>query len=531
MLKATQPVPLSELDRRVFDQLVPPEHYLRQVQRHVDFERFRPRLVEAYHPTKGRPAIDPIRMLKILFLCFHYRLSDRQVMARAQTDVAFRWFLDLGLSDAVPNHTSDTYFRNRIGVERFGQVFQDLVTQAREHGLVKDRLRLKDATHLLASAADLAPRALVAQVRDRLLAAAEPFFAEWVAEQRARLETLRQTTAEHPEVERLAARIAYLREIAVPLRERVTALPAVGAAKDAKRQRLANALALAEKLLADCDDPSAGNRLVNAVDPEARTGWHGGIFLGYVVDLLEDADSEIITAINVMAGNGAEAADAIALIEQEEAAQGNDVAGLSMDGAGFNGPMLRELTDPAGLNLEVTVPPPAEPKRATFGPERFALTVIDEAVSELTCPNGQTTRQRSRTEKNTGYRYVFASRKCAGCPLRSECLENPGSAKGRSVIKNDYESEYGRVKAKAATTAYAEVRREHPKVERKLGELARHHGNRLARYRGRVKVLVQSYLCAWVVNVKRVVKLLTAPPVSQNGAQPVRAELGGLVGG
>ena len=282
-------------------------------------------------------------------------------MARAQTDVAFRWFLDLGLSDAVPNHTSDTYFRNRIGVERFGQVFQDLVTQAREHGLVKDRLRLKDATHLLASAADLAPRALVAQVRDRLLAAAEPFFAEWVAEQRARLETLRQTTAEHPEVERLAARIAYLREIAVPLRERVTALPAVGAAKDAKRQRLANALALAEKLLADCDDPSAGNRLVNAVDPEARTGWHGGIFLGYVVDLIEDADSEIITAINVMAGNGAEAADAIALIEQEEAAQGNDVAGLSMDGAGFNGPMLRELTDPAGLNLEVTVPPPPPP--------------------------------------------------------------------------------------------------------------------------------------------------------------------------
>lgn len=87
------------------------------------------------------------------------------------------------------------------------------------------------------------------------------------------------------------------------------------------------------------------------------------------------------------------------------------------------------------------------------------------------------------------------------------------------------------MKAKAATTAYAEVRREHPKVERKLGELARHHGNRLARYRGRVKVLVQSYLCAWVVNVKRVVKLLTAPPVSQNGAQPVRAELGGLVGG
>ena len=44
---------------------------------------------------------------------------------------------------------------------------------------------------------------------------------------------------------------------------------------------------------------------------------------------------------------------------QEEAAQGNDVQGLSMDGAGYNGPVLRELTDPEGLNLDVTVPPPS----------------------------------------------------------------------------------------------------------------------------------------------------------------------------
>ena len=80
--------------------------------------------------------------------------------------------------------------------------------------------------------------------------------------------------------------------------------------------------------------------------------------MGYLLDVAMDADSEIITAVNVLPANGPEAADAVTLIRQEESAQGNDVAGLSIDGAGYNGPVLRELTDPAGLNLDVTVPPP-----------------------------------------------------------------------------------------------------------------------------------------------------------------------------
>ena len=511
MLKTPTPLAIPEHDQGVYARVVPAGHYLRRVHEHVDFERFRPRLTKNYSHT-GRPGIDPVRMLKILFLCFHHRLSDRQVMARAQTDLAFRWFLQLRLDEALPNHTSDTYFRNRIGVEAFEQVFQDLVTQAREHGLVKDRLRLKDATHLFAAAAGLTPRSLAAQVRDRLLLAAEPLFPEWVAEQRTRLETLRQTTAEHPEAEQLAARVEFLRELAAALRERVAAWSA-DEAKDAKRVRLTNALTLTEKLLSDRDDPKAGDRLISAVDPDARTGLHCGYFGGYLLDVLVDADSELITAVNVLPGNGAEAADAAALIAKEESAQGNDVAGLSMDGAGYNGPALRTLTDPEGRNLDVTVPPPATPSRTTFGPERFRLTVIDDTTRELKCPNGRTTRQRSRSPKDTGDRYVFAAKTCLGCPLRSECLEKPSSTKGRSVIKNDYEAEYGRVATKSETASYAEVRREHPKVERKLGELVRHHGLRMARYRGRVKVLVQSCLTALVVNVKRMVKMLTEPPV------------------
>ena len=204
-------------------------------------------------------------MLKILFLRFHYRLSDRQMMERTKTDMAFRWSLGLGMLEAVPNHTNGTHFRNRIGAERFNQVFQGIISQAREQGLVRDRLRLKDATHLLAVVADLRPLALVAQVRDHLLCLAKPFFADWVQEQQIRIETLRQTTAELSDDDRLAARVEQLREMAAQL---VRPACRVAVAAVAGRPSETTTLgALTAKLLADRDDPEAPDRLVSATDP------------------------------------------------------------------------------------------------------------------------------------------------------------------------------------------------------------------------------------------------------------------------
>ncbi|MFI4982348.1 MAG: transposase [Nevskiales bacterium] len=452
-------------------------------------------------------------------------MSDRQVMERSKTDLAFRCFLDLPLGAAVPNHTDGTYFRQRIGAERFAQVFQELITQAREAGLIKDRLRLKDATHLLADVAAVRPVPLLAQVRDRLLQAALPFFPGWVQEQRAATETMRQTTAQSSDEERLAARLEQLRALVTDLQQRVATLPPA-CENDRPRQRLQRTLAVADQLLFEYSVPEAHDRLASAVDPEARVGKHGSYFVGYLLDLSIDADSELITAVNVLPGNGAEAADAVTLIAQEEAAQGNDVAAISMDGAGYNGRLLRTLTDPQGLNLDVTVPPPAPAPRTTFGAERFALTVIGSQHGEVTCPNGQTTRQRSRTRHDTGYRYQFKARPCAACPLRDQCLENPACRRGRVVTKNDYEAEYAAVEAKAQTPEYQQTRRTHPKIERKLNELVRHHAARRASYRGLAKVLIQSVLTALVVNIKRLVKLLSPRVPTLAAASAVRAELG-----
>ncbi len=87
---------------------------------------------------------------------------------------------------------------------------------------------------------------------------------------------------------------------------------------------------------------------------------------------------------------------------------------------------------------------------------------------------------------------------------------------GRQVVKNDYEAEYAAARAKVGTPEYAAVRRQHPRIEGKLSEFVRRHGGRYARYRGREPVGIQYFLTGLVINIKRIVRLLTssAPSVA-----------------
>ncbi len=79
---------------------------------------------------------------------------------------------------------------------------------------------------------------------------------------------------------------------------------------------------------------------------------------------------------------------------------------------------------------------------------------------------------------------------------------------GRTVSLNDYEPEYEMLRQRKLTDEYAAVKKEHPKVERRLGELVNRHGGRRARYRGLVRVQVQKFIEGTIHNVMRMIRLL-----------------------
>lgn len=492
---------LPEFDLGIYRSVVPHDHLLLKVDQVVPWDEFTALLAPYYSADQGRPGLPPVRMLKLEYLCYHYHLTDREVIARSRTDLAFRWFLGLPLRWDLPHPTSLCIFRGRLGVEGFQRIFDRVVQSAREHGIVKDQLRLKDATHVIAAVAIPSALALVAQIRDKLLATAEPFAPLLVEGERVKLEQLRQSTQHQPPAERLLTRVKHLREILSWADELD---PPPHADRHRRWQAFLTQRDLAHKILLEQEDPRRGDRTRSTVDPDARRGKHGDWYDGYLVDLTMDADSELITAVNVLTSSGEEAADALTLIRQEEQTHHNDVQALSIDGVGFNGPVLRELEDPDGLNIDTYVPCPQEPASELFTPHDFTE---DVAAGVLTCPAGQTSRSRQREEKTQTTKYRFDAATCRACPLLSRCMKQPPRTQGRTVRKTDFQVEHQRARDKATTAAYQAIRREHTKVERKLGEVMNRHGGRRARYRGRPKVLMQQLLAALATNVKRLVRL------------------------
>ena len=244
-----------------------------------------------------------------------------------------------------------------------------------------------------------------------------------------------------------------------------------------------------------------------------------------------DADSGLLTQINVLAAGGDEARDAVELVRAEQTVHGNQIEGLSIDGAGFHGPMLRELEGPAGpaaqaetaaqtrrevnppslgLGVKVFVPPKPESNEGRFTNSAFILNADGASVP---CPAGQTSTSSYYHAGSHATNFRFTRATCEACPLKERCLApTKKRAFGRAVTINDYDPEYRRIRQRAKTEEFAAVRREHPAVERKLNELMNHHDGRHAKYWGRAKVRVQELMTGFVVNTKRMIQLLLAPP-------------------
>jgi transposase len=497
---------LSREDCKLFDTLVPFDHWTRRADKYIDFLELRKTLEPLFSRSKGRPAIEPVLFVKIELIMFHDNLSDGQVFARAKTDLAYRRFLGLGRNDYLPDVSTLGRFRARLNAGGHKELFHAVLSQARTYGLVKDRLRLKDATHVLADIAIPAGLQLVAQARNKLLTAAEPFDAELVVGERVRIDAIRQSTDGSGNEARLVARVEHLRDILAWVEE--LPVPA-GNDENPTWQALLAAAEVACKVLSGHDTPDAPGKIRSTVDSDARRGKHGEYYDGYMVDVLIDADSELFTAINVMPANGNESADALVLVEQEQSAHGNEIEQLSIDGAGYDGPVIRELESAEGADVKVFVPPKASSNGGKFTSEDFELI---EGGSCVTCPGGHSSqyKQLQKTRHTTAYRFDVDT--CHACPLKKQCID-PEQKHGRTVCKNDYEPEYEMVRQRARTDEYAEVKREHPKVERRLGELINRHDGRRARYRGTSRVFIQQVLGALTANVSRMIRLLDAQSV------------------
>lgn len=82
----------------------------------------------ALYSRMGRPSIAPERLLRAMLLQAFYSIrSERQLMERLEYDLLFRWFVGLGLDDAVWDHSTFSKNRDRLLAGEIAGRFLDAV--------------------------------------------------------------------------------------------------------------------------------------------------------------------------------------------------------------------------------------------------------------------------------------------------------------------------------------------------------------------------------------------------------------------
>ncbi len=144
-----------QLELVTYDLLVRKDHLLRKIDQAIDFSFIYRLCAPLYSADNGRPAVDPEILFRMLFVGYLYGIrSEVRLCEEIQDNVAYRWFCGLGLTEKVPDHATISINRQR----RFQdnnipeQIFNEILRQAREKGLVDGKLMYTDSTHVKAKA-------------------------------------------------------------------------------------------------------------------------------------------------------------------------------------------------------------------------------------------------------------------------------------------------------------------------------------------------------------------------------------------
>ena len=491
-----------------------------------------------YCSNNGRPSVPPGLLATALVLQAYDGVSDDEAKQRADYDL--RWKVALGLELDVRPFAKSTLqeFRAQLIVhEQTRAIFQRSLEVAKRGGVWKkghpphERQHMKlalDTTHILGRGAVNDTYNLLAdgiiQVL-RVLAKLGPFELTDLAEELdcARyvcgpsLKGQSEVDWTNPQArQRFLAKIVADADRLLELVRVTRSGLAAGSPHEAELVTAAGVLArvLGQDIERRENGPSlkqgvAPDRLISVHDPEMRHGRKSSShrFNGHKAQVAVDTDSQLITAVDVLAGNAGDADHALEVVEASEAVTGCQVVEVIGDCAYGAGNTRAEFAA-SGRTMIAKVP-------EIHNQEFFAKTVfqIDLEAGTCTCPNKHTTRDL-RAAKGGGGMFVFTTETCAACQLRAQCTR---SQSGRTVQLHPQEALLQQARELQASPAFDDARRRRQVVEHRIARLVQ-LGIRQARYFGRTKTLFQLCLAAAVANLTLLAATSSALSVSGSEA-------------
>lgn len=479
---------------------------------------------EFYCPDNGRPSVPPSLLATALLLQTHDRVSDEEAKARADYDL--RWKVALGIEIDERPFAKSTFqlFRAQLILkDKMRAVFVRSLELAKQSGYLKAR-RLKvilDTTYILGRGAVKDTYNLLGdgiQQLCRALAAAQGQELEaWVQAhefQRYFGSSLKGEAEVDWDDERSYQ--AFLQGIvadAQRLMQLAQARQATLAEEDPASQRIAAAGQLLGQLIDQDVDLATGqaklkegvsrDRIVAVHDPEMRHGRKSSSrrFDGHKAAIGVDADSQLITAVDILPGNAADASPALPLTEASEHNTGLEVEETVGDCA-FGDGNTRQVFADAQRKLVAKVADHG--RKDQIHKSQFH---IDLEAMTCTCPAGHTTanlismgswvdRQGQKQPKKS---FAFPAAVCAACPLRPQCIKAKAN-RGRTVHLHPQEGLLQQARAFQNSPEFQPYRQMRQTAEHRLARLVQ-LGIRQARYFGRQKTLFQLLLAVTVANL------------------------------
>lgn len=135
----------------LYDQVVPPNHFLRKLKQAIDWERFSRKLIKLYkgEGMVGRPPFDPALVLKVELIAYLYNITERQVEVYINENMPAKYFVGLAVDQKAPDHSTLTVFRERL-VQRgkmnvFQELLEEIVQSALESGIKFGSIQIVDS--------------------------------------------------------------------------------------------------------------------------------------------------------------------------------------------------------------------------------------------------------------------------------------------------------------------------------------------------------------------------------------------------
>jgi transposase len=483
------------------ENLVPPDNFYRQLDAKLDLGFIR-ELVRDRYAVCGRPSIDPIVFFRLqLIFFFEGFRSERKLMESVALNLAQRWYAGYDFDEPLPDHSSLTRIRYRLGLALFQRFFDHVLELCDQAGLIWGQELLFDGTKVRANAA-------MRSMRNRWSVEARAHLAALFAEQAGSpppwaLPGLQAASDEYEDPpDRVEPTLTRETDAQAPV-----ALPFPGT--EAEEQMLAEENTSQWRLLEEYRlDPERvlgrntymrlGETQVSTTDPDAtplrppdtgRLGYHDH----YVID---GGKARIILQALV---TPADVADNLAMLDLLHRVRFRWQLQPKRAIADAKYGTIENIValETADIQAYLAMPDFGD-RGGYYGAARFRY---DPERDLYICPQDQELPfwRDKPTEQVRVYRADGAT--CLRCPVWRQCTETSG---GRTIQRSFFSEFIERVKGYHATEDYKKaMRKRQVWVEPLFGEAKDWHGLRRFRLRGLWKVNCEALLTAAGQNLKR----------------------------